>query len=151
MTSIQFGLLHAIEKTITDGMNSGALLGFPMLKTKVIILDGKYSESRTNETAVQMLTAQLLKELIKEAEPTLLEPVAEMDISTPSELSSLLMNDIISNKRGRIVEMREEEGRFGREGMRRNNLNAIVPVVETIGYSTHIRSISKVLSIQLSR
>ena len=119
-----------------------------MIKTKVTVLSGMYGHTRTNETAVQMLTVQVLRELIKEAEPALLEPVAEMNISAPSGLASLLMNDIISNKRGTIGEINDEENIFGSEEVKRSNINAIVPVIETIGFSTYIRSISKVCVIR---
>lgn len=127
-----------------DGLNSGGLIGFNMMKAKVTVLDGKWSLIRTNETTMRMLAAQMVRSMVKEGEPVLLEPVAEMNISTPSDLSSLLMNDIITNKRGRIIEIRPEEGRFGEDTSKRSNINAIVPIVETIGFSTYLRSISKV-------
>lgn len=54
------------------------------------------------------------------------------------------MHDIVSNKRGRIELVEEEKDRFGKTSSNRSKMNAIIPLEETIGFSSYLRAISKV-------
>lgn len=62
----------------------------------------------------------------------------------------MIINDISSSKRGHIGELSEENSRFGASSTNRTTIKAIVPLSETVGYSTFLRSISKVNILFLS-
>ncbi|KAL4460614.1 hypothetical protein ABPG72_002901 [Tetrahymena utriculariae] len=143
LSCIDFDLFYALEQTIYNGLQSGSILGYPLINCRVIILGGKFSLKRTTEIVVQMCTGELMQELVENSSPQLLEPVMDVEISTPTEFSREIINDISSNKRGRIGEMIEEKSRFGSMSPNRTTINAIVPLSETVGYTTFLRSISK--------
>ncbi|EAS05318.2 elongation factor Tu GTP-binding domain protein (macronuclear) [Tetrahymena thermophila SB210] len=143
LSGIDFDLFYALEQTIYNGLQSGSILGYPLINCRVTILGGKFSLKRTTEVVVQMCTGELMQELIENSSPQLLEPVMDVEISTPTEFSREIINDISSNKRGRIGEMVEEKSRFGSMSPNRTTINAIVPLSETVGYTTFLRSISK--------
>ncbi|KAL4428899.1 hypothetical protein ABPG74_001386 [Tetrahymena malaccensis] len=143
LSGIDFDLFYALEQTIYNGLQSGSILGYPLINCRVTILGGKFSLKRTTEIVVQMCTGELMQELVENSSPQLLEPVMDVEISTPTEFSREIINDISSNKRGRIGEMIDEKSRFGTMSTNRTTINAIVPLSETVGYTTFLRSISK--------
>ena len=122
-------------------------MGYPIINTQVTIVDGKYSEKRSSSVIFEMCAAQLLKDLIKKSNPVLLEPVMDIDISTPTQQASSIMNDIVGVKRGRILDIKEEIGKFGESESQKKLIIGVIPLVETLGYSTYLRSISKVFII----
>lgn len=62
----------------------GSLLNYPMLGVRVKILDGKFTLKRTNEIAIEQAASEMLDEMIRNASPILLEPVMDVEISTPN-------------------------------------------------------------------
>jgi len=58
-------------------------MGYPLVDVRIVILGGKYSSKRTNKMAIEMCTADLMKELFVQAKPILLEPVMKIEISAP--------------------------------------------------------------------
>ena len=76
-------------------------------------MGGKYCLKRTNNIAVEMCTADIMKELLSNASPNLLEPVMNMEISTPHNSSKEIINDILAVRRGKIGEIKEEVSKFG--------------------------------------
>ena len=118
ISSIPFDMLHSIEEAIFNGLSSGTLLGYPILNAKVTIHRGAWSPRRSSSTVFEMMTANLMKELIQKAEPVILEPVMDIEISTPTQDLNFVMNDLISNRRGRVMEIRDEHGKFKGETRR---------------------------------
>lgn len=119
-------------------------MGYPVVDVRVRVLGGKYSLKRTNQIAIEMCTAELMKEMISNSKPTLLEPMMDVEISTPQLCSKEIINDILGNKRGKVGEISEEGSKFGKSASERSIINSTMPLIETIGYSTYLRSISKV-------
>lgn len=52
------------------------------------------------------------------------------------------MNDFVAQRRGKIDDLIEDKSRFG-ESSRRTLIKGSIPLQETIGYSTNIRSMSQ--------
>ncbi|EGR29014.1 hypothetical protein IMG5_164730 [Ichthyophthirius multifiliis] len=145
LSGLDFDLFHLMETTIQNGLLSGTLMSYPLVDCKVTILGGKFSSKRTTELGIQMCTGELMQDLINNANPQLLEPVMDLEVSTPFEFERQIINDISSNKRGRVNELIEENKMFGLQSSQstRTLIKAVVPLVETVGYSTYLRSISK--------
>ncbi len=59
------------------------MLGYPLINVKVNVLGGKFSLKRTNIIAIEMAADEIIRKLIVNAEPIILEPVVELTISTP--------------------------------------------------------------------
>jgi len=137
-------MFYAIETAVWNALESGVLLGAPVLNTKITLTGGSFSENRSTDTIFQMCSASLIKELFQGATPVLLEPVMDLEVSAPSTEVKHVMNDIISTRRGKVIEMKEEKSNFGGQGLQRTMIQAVVPLQETVGYSTYLRSITKV-------
>ena len=90
-----------------------------------------------------MCSVNLMKDLLKKAVSVLLEPMMDVEISTPNELINIFLNDVVSNRRGKIGEIKGETSKFQKETEERSTINAVIPLESTIGYTTFMRSVSK--------
>ncbi|MDP2954137.1 MAG: elongation factor G, partial [Chloroflexota bacterium] len=87
-----------------------------------------------SELAFKVAGAMALKEAIRRAKPILLEPIMKMDIVVPEEYVGEVISDV-NGRRGRIDSISTEA--------RRQKLIVFVPLAETFGYATDLRSLTQ--------
>jgi len=71
---------------------------------------------------------------VKQAQPTLLEPVMKVVVVTPEEFMGDVIGDL-NSKRGRIEKMEDRSGA--------KVIDALVPLAEMFGYTTTLRSMTQ--------
>lgn len=123
--------LGAIRKGVVDTLDSGPLIGYPVTDIKVTLVGGSYHEEESSEMAFGIAAAMAIRRATSEAGPKLLEPVMDLEITTPEEYIGEAIADI-NGKRGKIVGVSAE-----------SNLQIVkahVPLAELFGYSTSLRS-----------
>lgn len=92
---------------IEDSLMSGSLLGYPLVNTRVRILDGRWSNIRSkNPVIFQMCATQLVKQLIDQSQPTLLEPFMNVEISIPDHVIGDILSDITGKRGGSVIGIR---------------------------------------------
>lgn len=140
----------ALRQAIEDCMLSGTLLGYPIVNTRVRILDGRWSNIRSKSPLIfQQCVTQLLRQLITESSPGLLEPFMSVEISLPEHIIGQVLQDITGKRSGQILGIKSIKARFTDSGDAdelddsRKCLNALIPLSEMVGYSTYLRSASK--------
>ena len=52
-----------------------------------------------------MTVSNLMQEIIKDANPCLLEPLQDVEITSPTSLVNNILNDIIAHRSGKIIEI----------------------------------------------
>ncbi len=124
----------AIEKGVREKMDKGILAGFPLIDMRVIVYDGSFHEVDSSEIAFKIAGSLALEEAAKQAGLVLLEPIMEVEVSTPEEFMGDIIGDL-SSKRAQIRGT-EQKGIY-------TTINAIVPLSEMSGYATTLRSISQ--------
>jgi elongation factor G len=127
--------IPAVKKGVVDTLPNGVLAGFPVVDVKVTLFDGSYHEVDSNENAFKMAGSIALKEGLRRASPTLLEPLMAVEVETPDDFMGNVVGDL-SSRRGVIQGMEELVG--GGKAVR-----AEVPLAEMFGYSTTLRSLSQ--------
>jgi elongation factor G len=127
--------IPAVRKGVVDTLPNGVLAGFPVVDVKVTLFDGSYHEVDSNENAFKMAGSIALKEGLRRASPTLLEPLMAVEVETPDDFMGNVVGDL-SSRRGVIQGMEELVG--GGKAVR-----AEVPLAEMFGYSTTLRSLSQ--------
>lgn len=143
--SVPFDILWSVEDALSNSFYRGILLGSPMMNVKIVVCDLKYSIRRSNPMVFQMATVELIKEMYVESQAQLLEPVMDVEISTPNPVIPPLLNDIINVRRGKVGEIVQEGGRFNKqEDGQRSLIHAIIPLEASIGYATYLRTMTKV-------
>jgi elongation factor G len=123
--------LKAIEKGISDSLDSGPLIGYPLTDIKVNLIGGSYHEDDSTEMAFGISAAMATRRVLSEANPVLLEPLMLVEIVTPDQYLGEVINDL-NSKRARIGVVENVKGL--------QCLHAQVPLAEMFGYSTSLRS-----------
>lgn len=126
--------MPAIEAGIKEAMMSGPLAGYPVVRVRAIVLDGSYHEVDSSEMAFKIAASMAFKEAMKKAQPVLLEPIMKLEITTPEEYMGNIISDL--NSRRAKVESLETRGHL-------KVIVAKVPLSETFGYATVLRSLSQ--------
>ncbi|MFM2485521.1 elongation factor G [Celerinatantimonas yamalensis] len=124
--------IPAIEKGAHEQMSQGVLAGYPMLDIKVTLFDGSYHDVDSNEMAFKIAASMGFKKGALQASPVLLEPMMQVEVTTPEEWMGDVVGDI-NRRRGMIEGM--DEGVVGLKIIR-----AKVPLAEMFGYATDLRS-----------
>ena len=123
--------IPAIEAGVKEACETGTLAGYPIIDVKVTVFDGSYHEVDSNENAFKMAGSMGLKAVVHKAKPIILEPIMKMEVVTPKEFMGDVIGDI-SSRRAHIelIENRAEMC----------IITALIPLSETFGYTTALRS-----------
>ena len=126
--------IPAVEKGLREALAEGVLAGYPVVDLKAILVDGSYHTVDSSEMAFKVAASQALKRAFPEADPTLLEPILEVEVIVPDEYMGDVMGQITS-KRGHVLGMDSADGM--------QHLRAQVPQAEMFHYATELRSITQ--------
>ena len=121
----------AIERGVRGAVDAGPLIGYPLTDVEIELVGGSYSESESTDMAFGVAAAMALQKAAHQGEPVLLEPLMEMVVVTPDEYLGDVLADL--NAKGAKVLAVENEGHL-------QNLKVHIPLVETFGYATALRS-----------
>ena len=120
---------------IKEAMDTGVLTGYPGVDMKVTIYDGSYHEVDSSELAFKMAGSMALKSGVIKAKPILLEPIMKLEVVTPGQFLGDIIGDL-NLRRGRI-------GAIESHGGDTCTIHSLVPLAETFGYATTIRSLTQ--------
>ena len=124
--------IPAVDKGIQEQMQNGVLAGYPVLDVKVTLFDGSYHDVDSSEMAFKIAGSMGFKKGAAEANPVLLEPTMNVEVTTPEDWMGDVVGDL-NRRRGMIEGM--EDGVAGIKIVR-----AKVPLSEMFGYATDLRS-----------
>jgi elongation factor G len=126
--------IPAIQKGFNAAMKNGVLAGSPLDKLKVTVLDGSYHAVDSDQLSFEICAQMAYKEACAKAKPILLEPIMKMEVVTPEESMGDVIGDL-NKRRGQVEGMDTS-----RSGAR--IVKAKVPLAETFGYVTALRTIT---------
>ena len=123
--------IPAVDAGIRLAMTSGVLAGFPVLGMKVTLEDGKAHDVDSSEMAFKIAAQAWFREVIRRAQPKLLEPIMSVEVVTPEGHLGDVVGDL-NSRRGKVGQM-EARGQ-------NQVIMAQVPLSEMFGYATDLRS-----------
>ncbi len=126
--------IPSIQKGFQIAMKNGVLAGFPLDKLKVTLIDGSFHAVDSDQLSFEICAQMAYKEACAKAKPVLLEPIMKMEVVTPEESMGDVIGDL-NKRRGQVEGM--ESSRTGARIVK-----AKVPLAETFGYVTALRTIS---------
>jgi elongation factor G len=129
--SIPRQFVPAVEKGIQDARTRGFLAGYPMVDFRATVFDGSYHAVDSNELSFKMAGSLAFKDAMSRARPTILEPIMQVEVYTPSDFAGDLMGDL-NGRRGRIAGM-DTRGTM-------TVIKAQVPMAEMLTYEQHLTS-----------
>jgi elongation factor G len=127
--------IPAVEKGVKAGLEKGVLAGYGLIDLKATVFDGSFHEVDSSDIAFQIAAEEAFREGAKKANPVLLEPIMELEVTTPEKFTGEVIGDL-SSKRAQI-----EGTEITNEGT--TVIKALVPLAEMFGYSTRLRSLTQ--------
>lgn len=125
--------INSVLAGVREAMTNGVIASYPMVDVHVNLTDGSYHDVDSNENAFKMAAIFAMKDAFRKAGPVLLEPVMDVEVSTPEESQGDIMGDL-NRRRGQIQEIENKPTHAV--------LKAIVPLAQMFGYSTAVRTLS---------
>lgn len=137
--------IPAVKKGLENALKSGNLAGYETIDIKATLFDGSYHEVDSSQIAFEVAASYAFKETKNKCNPVLLEPIMQVEVTTPDEYLGNVIADLTS-RRGRI----EGQDSHGNAQI----VKASVPLSEMFGYATALRSNTQgraVYTMQFSR
>ncbi|MFA5469412.1 MAG: translation factor GTPase family protein, partial [Bacteroidales bacterium] len=126
--------IPSIQKGFQTAMRNGVLAGYPVDNLKVTVLDGSFHAVDSDALSFEICAIQAFKNACVKAAPVLLEPIMKLEVVTPEENMGDVIGDL-NRRRGQVGGMESN-----RSGAR--IIKAQVPLAETFGYVTALRTIT---------
>ena len=124
--------IPSVEKGCRQAIEDGVLAGYPVVDLKATLVDGKYHPVDSSGVSFEIAGSHALSDGIRQANPTLLEPVMLARITVPESDTGDIMGDL-NGKRARILGMVPN-------GDGTTTVEAEVPQIEMLRYATDLRS-----------
>ena len=123
----------AVDKGIQEAMAHGELAGAPVQGVRVLLVDGQYHNVDSSEMAFKIAGSMAFKEAYAKADPALLEPIMELEVTVPDEAVGAVNGDL-NSRRGRLLGMEPVGGM--------TTIKAEVPMAELLTYAQSLTSMT---------
>jgi elongation factor G len=127
------GFRPAVDKGIQEAMQHGELAGAPVKGVRVLLVDGSYHSVDSSEMAFKIAGSMAFKTAYEKADPVLLEPIMDVEVTAPDDAVGAVNGDL-NSRRGRL------QGMEPRGGM--TSIKAEVPMSEMLTYAQALTSMT---------
>ena len=127
------GFRPAVDKGIQEAMTQGELAGAPVQGVRVLLVDGSYHTVDSSENAFKVAGSMAFKQAYEQADPVLLEPIMEVDVTVPDDTVGSVNGDL-NSRRGRLQGMEPVAGM--------TRIKAEVPMAEMLTYGQALTSMT---------
>jgi len=124
----------AIEDGAKETLTNGPLAGYPLVDIGATLIGGSYHSADSSEIAFRAAIAAAIHKAYSVGSFDLLEPIMEGEVVTPGEYLGEVLDDL-ARRRGEIRELRSRETV--------QIVYVAVPLAETFGYATRLRSLTQ--------
>jgi len=131
--SIPKNYIPSVLKGLEEARKKGVLAGYPTVDFKVILYDGSYHEVDSSDIAFKIAASKAFKLAMREAKPTLLEPIMNVEVYSPEQFMGDIMGNL-NGRRGRLQGM-EQKGQM-------RIIKAQVPMSEMLDFEPNLTSIT---------
>lgn len=126
--------IPSCDKGFQSCMESGSLIGFPVVGIEMEVQDGAFHPVDSSDMAFQICARMAFREAFEKAGAQILEPIMKVEIQTPTEFQGNVVGNV-SQRRGAITGTNEEQNM--------TTILAEVPLSEMFGYATDLRSMTQ--------
>ncbi len=132
--SVPTEYISAVRSGAEESLDSGPVAGYPVLDVHVSLVDGSSHAVDSSEMAFKNAAILGMREALKHAQPVLLEPLMRIEVRVPEDFFGTVVGDL-NSRRGHVVSQ-DSMGRL-------QIVTATVPLAQTFGYSTDLRSLTQ--------
>ena len=126
--------IPSVEKGFRASLSKGPIAGFPIVGVQATLSDGSYHDVDSSDMAFQICARAGFREAFLATKPVLLEPIMKMEVEVPADFQGPVTGEL--NKRRGLIVSTETVGNT-------STIVAEVPLAETFGYSTDLRSMTQ--------
>jgi elongation factor G len=130
---ISQGYRPAVDKGVREAMEHGELTGAPVYGVRVMLVDGMEHSVDSSEMAFKIAGSMAFKEAYQKADPVLLEPIMDLEVTVPDDSVGAVNGDL-NARRGRLQGMEPAAGM--------TTIKAEVPMAEILTYSQALTSMT---------
>merc|ERR1712084_165409 len=98
--------IPGVQKGIESVLGSGVVAGFPVLGMRAKLIDGGYHDVDSSVMAFEIAGRAATREGLRKAKARLMEPMMQVDVSTPEEYMGDVLGDI-NSRRGQVGDLGE--------------------------------------------
>lgn len=128
------GYIPGVEKGVREALEEGVLAGYPVVDVRVSLVFGSYHEVDSSELSFKIAGRQAFKLAMAKANPTLLEPIMNLNVYVSDQYTGDIISDL-NSKRGRVLGIDNIGGGI-------QLIKAKVPQAELLKYSIELRSMT---------
>ena len=139
------GLVKAVEKGVMESLESGILMGYPVVDVKAVMTAAVSRESTSSELAFSVAATMAVREALLAGRSFLLDPIMAVEVIVPEDFTGDVIGDL--NSRGGKIESIQPK-------MGAQIIKATVPLARMFGYATSLRSATQgrgTFTMQFSR
>jgi elongation factor G len=126
--------IPAVEKGVREAIAAGAIAGYPVVDVRVTVYDGKHHTVDSKDIAFATAGRKAFLAAIREARPSVLEPIVNIEISAPDHAVGDITGDL-SSKRGLVTGTAN-----GAPGMML--VRGTAPLSELSGYQSRLNALT---------
>jgi elongation factor G len=123
-----------IEEGVKGALESGGILGFPMIQLKVVIESAEFRPGEASVIGYTTAADSAFDAAINRSQSVVLEPVMRFEIQVPDDYYGKVTTDL--NKRRATIRQSDIQGDL-------RILRGSVPLAEVFGYTTDLRSLTQ--------
>jgi elongation factor G len=123
----------AVDKGIQEALQHGNLAGAPVQGVRVTLVDGSYHNVDSSEMAFKIAGSMAFRSAYEQAQPVLLEPIMELEVTVPDDAVGAINGDL-NSRRGRLHGMEPKGGM--------TTIKAEVPMAEVLTYNQALTSLT---------
>jgi elongation factor G len=123
--------IDATCKGALESLESGSLMGYPVVDVEVTLLGVRHKDSLSTELAYTVSASMASREALSKAAPFLLEPIMDVEVFVPEAFTGEVIGDL--NSRGGKIESIDHK-------LGSQIITVTVPLSRMFGYSTSLRS-----------
>jgi elongation factor G len=127
--------IPSVEKGVRNAAIGGVVAGYPVVDVAVMLTDGSSHSVDSSGMAFEIAGSMGFREAVRDAKPTLLEPVLKLKILSPDDCAGDVMGDL-SSRRARI-------GGMEPKGKGLTEITAEAPASTMQRYAADLRSLTK--------
>src|SRR5438034_77875 len=116
-----------------EELQHGNLAGAPVQGVRVTLVDGSYHNVDSSEMAFKIAGSMAFRSAYEQAQPVLLEPIMELEVTVPDEAVGSINGDL-NSRRGRLHGMEPNGGM--------TTIKAEVPMAEVLTYNQALTSLT---------
>ena len=124
--------IPSVEKGVQKALAGGFVAGFPIVDMRATLVDGSFHTVDSSGMSFEIAGGHALTKGVQQANPVLLEPIMQIDVTVPDTFAGDVVGDL-NSRRGRIQGMMPQ-------GDGTTLIQGEAPQAEMLTYATILRS-----------